>query len=235
MKKALGMILSLALAMSIVGCGESGSGKKASAPAAEKTLIMTIGTADSGGTMYPVGVGVASVCNANIKGIKINVATSTGSYENIRDIQQGNIDLATIAGDTAYAAVNGTGKFKGNVQGDIRAIGAVYSSLSSWMALKSSGLTMVDDSLKGNTLVVGPAASATETSSLLVLGISGVNAKTAKIQNLGLSDGAEAVSDGLATVVSGFAGLPIPGQLTLSTTKESTVLSVSDDVLATVL
>lgn len=232
MKKALGIILSLGVAMSLIGCGSDSGGSK---PAAGKTQIMTIGTADSGGTMYPVGAGVASVCNSSIKGIKINVATSTGSYENARNIQQNNIDLATIAGDTAYAAVKGVGKFKGKPQGDIRAIGAVYSSLSSWMALKSSGLTMVDGSLKGKTLVVGPAASATETSSLLVLGISGVDAKSATIQNLGLSDGADAVGDGLATAVSGFAGVPISGQLTLSTTKDAVVLGMSDDVLKKVL
>lgn len=232
-KKVLISILVACVVLSLAVCGVgSASGSKSSSGGVK---IMTIGTADSGGTMYPVGVGIAKVCNANIKGIKINVTTSTGSYENARNIQEGNIDLATIAGDTAYAAVNGTGKFKGHKLTDLRAIGAVYSSLSSWMALSSSGLKMVDGSLKGKTIVVGPAASATETTSLLVLGLSGVDAKTAKIQNLGISDGADAVGDGLATVVSGFAGIPISGQLTLSTSKETTVLGMSDDVLQKVL
>jgi len=237
-KRILASLVSACLVLSLAGCGGSDTAPKGgSAPAGGGGggKIMTIGTADSGGTMYPVGAGVAKVCNANIKGIKINVATSTGSYENARNIQEGNIDLATIAGDTAYDAIKGGGKFKGKTLPDLRAIGAVYSSLSSWMALKSSGLTMVDGSLKGKTIVVGPAASATETSSLLALGISGVDAKTAKIQNLGLSDGADAVGDGLATVVSGFAGIPISGQLTLSTTKDVNVLGMSDDVLAKIL
>lgn len=234
MKKKLVSVISFCLMLSLAGCG-GGGGTKGASSSPGKTKIMTIGTADSGGTMYPVGAGVAKVCNANIKGIKINVATSTGSYENARNIQEGNIDLATIAGDTAYDAIKGLGKFKGKPLPNVRAIGAVYSSLSSWMALSSSGLTMVDGSLKGKTIVVGPAASATETSSLLVLGLNGVNASTAKIQNLGLSDGADAVGDGLATVVSGFAGIPISGQLTLSTTKSVTVLGMSDDTLKKVL
>lgn len=234
-KRILASIISLSLMMSLAGCGGGDDKGKAAGGGGGKTQIMTIATADSGGTMYPVGAGVASVCNNNIKGIKINVATSTGSYENARNLQADNIDMATIAGDTAYAAVKGEGKFKGKAQPDIRAIGAVYCSLSSWMALSSSGLTMVDGSLKGKTLVVGPAASATETSSLLALSMSGVDASNSKIQNLGLSDGADAVGDGLATAVSGFAGVPISGQLTLSTTKEVNVLGMSNAVLDKVI
>ena len=108
-KKILVSLLSACMVLSLVGCGGSDTAPKGgSAPAGGGGggKIMTIGTADSGGTMYPVGAGVAKVCNANIKGIKINVATSTGSYENARNIQEGNIDLATIAGDTAYDAIN---------------------------------------------------------------------------------------------------------------------------------
>lgn len=234
MKKWSAIIVVFCLMLSLCACGAKSGTEGTKAPEG-KTQILTIGTADSGGTMYPVGAGVASVCNAGIAGIKINVETSTGSYENAQNIQQGNIDLATIAGDTAYAAVNGTGKFEGNPQKDIVAIGAVYCSLSSWMALKDSGLTMVDESLKGKTLVIGPAASATETSSLLALSISGVDGSNATLQNLGLSDGADAVGDGVADAVSGFAGIPISGQLTLSTTKNVTVLGMSDKVLDEVL
>lgn len=231
MKKLLFVIFTVALLLPIASC------KGETAPVTEPSELseMIFATADKGGTMYPVGAGIAKVANQSINGIKVDIKTSSGSYENAKEINQGNIDIATIAGDTAYAAVNGSGIFNENPQENIRAIGAVYCSLSSWVALSESGLTMVDESLKGKTIVVGPAASATESTSRLILGISGVDSDNAVIQNQGLYDGANAVGDSVADVAAAFAGIPVSGQLALSEVKDITVLCMSDSVIEKVL
>ena len=144
------------------------------APAASgKTQILTIGTADSTGTMYPVGAAVASVINDNVPGFKVNVETSKGSPANCVNIQSGEVQLATIAGDTAMQAVNGMGKFEGQACEDLRAICAVYTSLSNWIALKESGLTMVNE-LGGKNVAVGPEASTTEIAGLAGLAAAGL-------------------------------------------------------------
>ncbi len=231
MKKILVLLLCTALLMTMVSWeGESGGGSPISSAAADtgKTRIMTIGTADSTGTMYPVGAAVASVINDNIAGVKVNVETSKGSPANCVNIQSGEVQLATIAGDTARQAVLGEGKFEGNACKDLRAICAVYTSLSNWIALESSGLTMVNQ-LTGKNVAVGPEASTTEIAALVALEACAVT--PGEKVNLGLGDGANEVGDGVRDAAHGFAGIPIGGQLSVAQTKDCVFLGYTDEEL----
>lgn len=235
MKRMFATLLTAAMLLSaLAGCGggtSSGSASSGDAPAG-KTQIMTIGTADSTGTMYPVGAGVASVINDNVPGFKVNVETSKGSPANCVNIQQGNVDLATIAGDTALQAVEGMGNFEGQACPDVRALCGVYASLSNWIALKDSGMTMVHD-LAGKNVAVGPEASTTEIAGLAGLAACGV--EPAEKVNLGLGDAAEEVGDGVRDAAHGFAGVPIGGQLSVAQTKDCVFLAYTDEELDNVI
>lgn len=235
MKRMFATLLTAAMLLSaLAGCGggtSSGSASSGDAPAG-KTQIMTIGTADSTGTMYPVGAGVASVINDNVPGFKVNVETSKGSPANCVNIQQGNVDLATIAGDTALQAVEGMGNFEGQACPDVRALCGVYASLSNWIALKDSGMTMVHD-LAGKNVAVGPEASTTEIAALAGLAACGV--EPAEKVNLGLGDAAEEVGDGVRDAAHGFAGVPIGGQLSVAQTKDCVFLAYTDEELDNVI
>jgi len=242
MKRVFATLLSAAMLLSLLaGCGggntnsgsTSGSGAASGGAAPSgKTQILTIGTADSTGTMYPVGAGVASVINDNVPGFKVNVETSKGSPANCVNIQQKNVDLATIAGDTALQAVEGMGNFEGQACPDLRALCAVYASLSNWIALKSSGMTMVEE-LAGKNVAIGPEASTTEIAGLAGLAACGVEPKE-KV-NLGLGDGAEEVGDGVRDAAHGFAGIPIGGQLSVAQTKDCVFLGYTDEQLDKVI
>lgn len=237
MKKVVSILMAAAMTMSLLaGCGSGGASSGASSGGAAantgKTTILTIGTADSTGTMYPVGAGVASVINDNVPGFKINVETSKGSPANCVNIQQGNVDLATIAGDTAFQAVEGMGNFKDNSCPDLRALCAVYASMSNWIALKKSGMTMVHD-LDGKNVAIGPEASTTEIAGLAGLEACGVTPKE-KV-NLGLGDGADEVNDGVRDASHGFAGIPIGGQLSVAQTTDCVFLGYTDEELDKVI
>lgn len=241
MKRVFATMLSAAMLLSLLaGCGGKGStsgsaGGSASSGAAApsgKTQILTIGTADSTGTMYPVGAGVASVINDNVPGFKVNVETSKGSPANCVNIQQGNVDLATIAGDTALQAVEGMGKFEGQACPDLRALCAVYASLSNWIALKDSGMTMVSE-LAGKNVAVGPEASTTEIAGLA--GLAACGAEPKEKVNLGLGDGAEEVGDGVRDASHAFAGIPVGGQLSVAQTKDCVFLAYTDEELDKVI
>ena len=229
-KKLIALALSAAMMASLAGCGSGGSSSAPSGGAATtgKTQILTIGTADSTGTMYPVGAGVASVINDNIPGFKVNVETSKGSPANCVNVQQGNVDLATITADVAYQAVNGEGSFEGQACSDLRAICAVYASMSNWIALKSSGMTLVSE-LDGKNVAVGPEASTTEIAGLV--GLDAAGAVPSETVNLGLGDGAEEVGDGVRDASHGFAGIPIGGQLSVAQTKDCVFLAYTDEEL----
>ena len=215
MKKVLSLILALAMVFALVACGEkqpasdgdaSGDGDKP----ARGNVIMTFGTADTGGSMYPAGAAVSQVWTNNVQGVKCNTQTSTGSFQNCQDVSTGEVDVAVATSDVVLNAYNGTGKFADIGKLDnLRVIGAVYTSVLSGVALKSSGLTYIHE-LLGKRVAVGPAASATENATLAAFAAMDIAA-------------------------FGFAGLPIGGQLNLAATKEIQVLDMTQEEIDKVL
>ena len=240
MKKVLSLILALAMVFALVACGEkqpasdgdvSSDGDKS----ARGNVIMTFGTADTGGSMYPAGAAVSQVWTNNVEGVKCNTQTSTGSFQNCQDVSTGEVDGAVATSDVVLNAYNGTGKFADIGKLDnLRVIGAVYTSVLSGVALKSSGLTYIHE-LLGKRVAVGPAASATENATLAAFGVMGIDSSNTSLENLGLGDGADSVGDGILDAAFGFAGLPIGGQLNLAATKEIQVLDMTQEEIDKVL
>ena len=238
MKKVLSLILALAMVFALAACGEkqpSNDGNTDDDKPARGNVIMTFGTADTGGSMYPAGAAVSQVWTNNVEGVKCNTQTSTGSFQNCQDVSTGEVDVAVATSDVVLNAYNGTGKFADIGKLDnLRVIGAVYTSVLSGVALKSSGLTYIHE-LLGKRVAVGPAASATENATLAAFGVMGIDSSNTSLENLGLGDGADSVGDGILDAAFGFAGLPIGGQLNLAATKEIQVLDMTQEEIDKVL
>lgn len=240
MKKVLSLILALAMVFALVACGEKqpvsdGNSSSDGDKSARGNVIMTFGTADTGGSMYPAGAAVSQVWTNNVEGVKCNTQTSTGSFQNCQDVSTGEVDVAVATSDVVLNAYNGTGKFADIGKLDnLRVIGAVYTSVLSGVALKSSGLTYIHE-LLGKRVAVGPAASATENATLAAFGVMGIDSSNTSLENLGLGDGADSVGDGILDAAFGFAGLPIGGQLNLAATKEIQVLDMTQEEIDKVL
>lgn len=238
MKKVLSLILALAMVFALAACGEkqpSNDGNTDGDKSARGNVIMTFGTADTGGSMYPAGAAVSQVWTNNVEGVKCNTQTSTGSFQNCQDVSTGEVDVAVATSDVVLNAYNGTGKFADIGKLDnLRVIGAVYTSVLSGVALKSSGLTYIHE-LLGKRVAVGPAASATENATLAAFDAMGIDSSNTSLENLGLGDGADSVGDGILDAAFGFAGLPIGGQLNLAATKEIQVLDMTQEEIDKVL
>ena len=240
MKKVLSLILALAMVFALVACGEKqpasdGDASSDGDKSARGNVIMTFGTADTGGSMYPAGAAVSQVWTNNVEGVKCNTQTSTGSFQNCQDVSTGEVDVAVATSDVVLNAYNGTGKFADIGKLDnLRVIGAVYTSVLSGVTLKSSGLTYIHD-LLGKRVAVGPAASATENATLAAFAAMDITKGNTSLENLGLGDGADSVGDGILDAAFGFAGLPIGGQLNLAATKEIQVLDMTQEEIDKVL
>ena len=240
MNKVLSLILALAMVFALVACGEKqpasdGDASSDGDKSARGNVIMTFGTADTGGSMYPAGAAVSQVWTNNVQGVKCNTQTSTGSFQNCQDVSTGEVDVAVATSDVVLNAYNGTGKFADIGKLDnLRVIGAVYTSVLSGVALKSSGLTYIHD-LLGKRVAVGPAASATENATLAAFAAMDITKDNTSLENLGLGDGADSVGDGILDAAFGFAGLPIGGQLNLAATKEIQVLDMTQEEIDKVL
>ena len=226
------------MVFALAACGEkqpSNDGNTDGDKPARGNVIMTFGTADTGGSMYPAGAAVSQVWTNNVEGVKCNTQTSTGSFQNCQDVSTGEVDVAVATSDVVLNAYNGTGKFADIGKLDnLRVIGAVYTSVLSGVALKSSGLTYINE-LLGKRVAVGPAASATENATLAAFDVMGIDSSNTSLENLGLGDGADSVGDGILDAAFGFAGLPIGGQLNLAATKEIQVLDMTQEEIDKVL
>ena len=150
---------------------------------------MTFGTGDTGGSLYPAGAALSQVWTNNVQGVKCNTQTSTGSFQNVQDVANGEVDVAVATADVVLNGYSGAGKFTQALD-NVRVIGAVYTSVSSGVALKSSGMEYVHD-LLGKRVAVGPAASATENSTLDAFNVMGISKDNTSLENLGLGDGAK--------------------------------------------
>lgn len=196
MKKLFATELSAAMLLFMLtscggGEGANASGSGGQAPA-RKNTILTFGTGDTGGSLYPVSAALSQVWTNQVEGVKCNTQTSTGE-----------VDVA------------------------------VYTSVSSNVALKSSGLEYVHD-LLGKRVAVGPAASATE-NSMDAFKAMGIDAQSTSLKNLSLGDGADSIGDGILDAAFGFAGLHIGGQLNLAATKDIVVLNYTQEEINQIL
>lgn len=199
-----------------------------------KLQILTIGTADSGGTMYPVGSAIASAISSRDENIKVNTSASNGSLTNVKGLLDGQIDLGLVSGDVAFCAYNGTEEFAGQPATELRAIAAVYSSLSNWMAPDSTGLYYVHD-LGGRRIAVGPKDSTTELSARTALAVVGLSDYNTTFKNYGLGSGGVEVERGNVDALHGFAGIPVNGLTSLAKAVPSHLLKYTDKELDTLL
>lgn len=162
--------------------------------------VLTIVTADRGGTMYPVGNAIAKVLETD--GRKINVSASNGSAMNIESLVSGETDLALVAGSAALTAYQQEGK-----NASLRAIAAVFYSQSNWLAPDTLGVRYVHE-LSGMRLGIGPEGSTTEQSALDALRAAWAEGQN-QIVNCGLGAGVDMVREGKLDAIHGFSGAPI--------------------------
>ena len=249
MKKAVSLFLAFVLCFSLCACGENEKDTTA-APAGSTSAAdgssassdakytytgdrLTIGGADSTGTMYAAAVAIATNFTNNIDGMLCEATTSSGSNQNAQDVHDGEIELGMCSGDAGYNATHGLGKFEGKQIDDIACLGCVYSSVVSLVALKSSGWTYLHD-VKGQngTIGIGPAASTTEVSTRVGLEVAGLEEGSGlTFTNMTLGDAADGVADGTVLVGSAFAGVPVGAQLNAAATKECVWLGFTDEEL----
>ena len=245
MKRLLAILLTSAMLLAtLAGCGgnsnssggsggSAASGSSGSGTTERGNVMMTFGTGDTGGSLYPAGAALSQLWTNNVQGVKCNTQTSTGSFQNVQDVAAGNVDVAVATADVVLNGYSGAGSFTEALD-NVRVIGAVYTSVSSGVALKDSGLEYVHD-LKGKRVAVGPAASATENSCLDAFAVMDITAENTSLENLGLGDGAESVGDGIIDAAFGFAGLPIGGQMNLAATKDIVVLNYTQEEIDAIL
>lgn len=226
--RILAWILAVMVCLSACAGAENQTAKQ-DTPDGTYTLL-TFGTADSGGSMYAASASLAILVTMQDENVRFNINASTGSRDNIVGLLDGRYDLAFASADALDWAGSKEGRDVLGNTGKLRAVAAVYPSISCWMAKKDSGIRYVHD-LKEKKVSVGPENSSTYEASIIALGALGIEDKNGNFIAAGLGSGAEKVAAGEIDAVHGFAGLPIPGLALLAGKEACTVLKYSDEEL----
>lgn len=237
MKKFGVVLLSAALMLSLVSCGNGskGTASQGSGDGATSEYLYVMGTGDSGGTTYAVGAGLVKLMNREIAGMKCTVETTSGSVDCCRMIGEGGVDVAVVSGDCAYMAVNGTDKFEGAQVENLYGLFACYSSMDQWLTMENSGITSVYD-IAGKTVGVGPAASSTELLSSLLIPAAGIEYPGGiDVRYINTSECAAQLGDSQIDVGHMFGGVPFGAFLDVTETKSCRVLALEPELIQAIV
>ncbi|MCX7983155.1 MAG: TAXI family TRAP transporter solute-binding subunit [Syntrophales bacterium] len=184
------------------------------------TTRLSIGTASTGGTWYPLGGAIASVISKYVKDTEATAHPSGASVENIRLLKKGQTDIVMLMPDSAYWAYTGTEQFaKEKPYQDIRAILAMYPIYNQIVVLESSNINSIYD-MKGKRIAVGAPGSGTEIMNRLILAEYGITYNNCSPKFLSAPEAVEALKDGNVDVIMYSLGAPAPAIMDLVTVRK---------------
>jgi TRAP transporter TAXI family solute receptor len=240
-KKSLVTLLVLTVIFSLfaVACG---GGNQAEEPApdekpaeqpqegakGETPESLIIATGGTSGTYYPLGGGMAQIFTDKA-GIRASAQSTQASVENMRFIQDAQVDLAFTQGDIADYAFKGTQMFEeGGAVGNVTAIASLYNETIQIIVAKDSAIQTVED-LKGKRVSVGAPGSGTEANASQILEIYGMKFDDlGKADRLAFGESASFIQDGTLDAAFVTAGTPTAAVNELAATKGVRVIGLDD-------
>ncbi|GGC60142.1 TAXI family TRAP transporter solute-binding subunit [Hoyosella rhizosphaerae] len=196
---------------------------------------LTLATGSTGGTYFPLGGEIASVWSNNIDDISVTATVGGASVENLRALDQGEVQLIMSVNATAADAVTSSGDFADNPladPADIRALGNIYPEILQIVTTRDSGISSIED-LRGKRVEMGPLGSATSALAAQVLEAYGINPATDLDATLdsGFGDAATNLGDGVVDAAFGILAAPTGSIEQLATTNDVVLLDIQGAAL----
>ena len=223
--------------MMLSGCG---NGVPNSAAVSEATGMeyetgtLRMGTGEENGLVHLAGSAVSAVISNTVPGIYVEPEPSKGSMINASNVSEGDLDLALIAGDVAYDAVQGVCSFEGEPLENLRVLAACYQEVSGWAALASSGLTRVDQ-LRGKILSTGSRASATEQTAHAVFAVLGIDENNSELYSDSISSSVAHVKRQTADASHAFSTVPNGSHESIAAEAGVSILAYTEEELDQIL
>ncbi len=174
---------------------------------AQPTRRLAITTGGVGGVYNPLGGGMAAVLSRHIPGLMAIAETTGGSVENLKRIGAGKADLGFAMVDVAWAAAQGTDRFKG-ARVDARTLMVLYPNRMQVVTVEGTGITRLAD-LKGKRVSTGAPGSGVEVMALRVLEAMDIDPKKDIVQQrLGVANAVAAIRAGTLDALFWVGGVP---------------------------
>ncbi|HHV57860.1 MAG TPA: TAXI family TRAP transporter solute-binding subunit [Firmicutes bacterium] len=236
--------LALVLVVSLIGgcTGKPAAQPEGQKPSTEqqssggdKQTFVTIAGATSGGTYFLLANAMAKILNDKLgsQGWKASAQSTPGTPTNIKLLGEKQIEFAFGQAGVAYEAYNGVGSYAGKPKAEyLRAVMYMYPNVLQMVATKKSGIKSLAD-VKGKTVCVGAAGSATELNSrdlFAQYGLDYVNRKDFKAEYTSESQSVELLKNGQADVANLVAAVPSAAMMDLTSAGEVILLPIGLDI-----
>ena len=188
-------------------------------------------TGGESGTYYAFGSVIAQHASNNA-GVSVVGLVGNGSQANIQELADGTADLAFCQSDVMAYAYNGTNLFDAKVEG-FSTVAALYMEQVQIVTTNPDIKTVED--LKGKAVSIGAPGSGVYFNAIDVLGAYGLTESDIKptYQSFGVS--ADALKNGPIDAAFIVAGAPTTAVTDLATTKDTYLVSLDDEHIATLL
>jgi TRAP transporter TAXI family solute receptor len=190
------------------------AGLETGAQAASKEKKYIIATASTGGTYYPVGVGIATIASLKLAkkyGMTFSAVTSAGSGENVDMIDKGEVDFAILQGLFGSMAWQGVGKYEGKPRKNLRSVSMLWQNVEQFVVYNDyakTGNIMDLKNLYGKPFSIGKRNSGTRVSGETIMNALGIDYNKMKLQYMGYGASARAMQDRKVEGMNIPAGVP---------------------------
>ena len=188
-------------------------------------------TGGESGTYYAFGSVIAQHASNNA-GVSVVGLVGNGSQANIQELADGTADLAFCPSDVMAYAYNGTNLFDAKVEG-FSTVAALYMEQVQIVTTNPDIKTVAD--LAGKAVSIGAPGSGVYFNAIDVLGAYGLTENDIKPTYQSFGDSADALKNGQIDAAFIVAGAPTTAVTDLATTKDTYLVSLDDEHIATLL
>jgi TRAP transporter TAXI family solute receptor len=216
--RRVGFLVALMVGTLAASCGGGDGGE--SGNAAPSRVFLSVGTAPPGGAFFVVGSALAEVVNefGDAFGWSTTAEATSGSQENIRRLDSGELDFAMSNAAITYFAVRGSEGW--DKAYPMRAVMTLAPNVALFIAPERSDVKTIED-LRGNRVGVGPAGAGFEYFVGPLLAAHGITYDDFTPLNATQAGAVDLIADGSAAAV--FVGGAVP-------TASITQASASQDI-----
>ncbi len=184
------------------------------AQAAKQEQKYVIATASTGGTYYPVGVGIATIASLKLaknEKMTFSAITSAGSGENVDMLEKGEVNFAIVQGLFGSMAWQGKAKYEGQPKKNLRSITMLWQNVEQFTIKNDyakTGNIMDLKNLYGERFSIGGRSSGSRVSAETILSSLGIDFNKMNIQYLGYTPSSTALQDGKVQGMNTPSGPP---------------------------
>ncbi|MDO4710499.1 MAG: TAXI family TRAP transporter solute-binding subunit [Peptostreptococcaceae bacterium] len=226
-------MIALFAALLLVGCGtQSSEIQKGSGERAERSVIINIPTASTTGTLYPLGSSIAAMWNEKIPYVRANAQASNGGIENLNLLRSGEAQVSMAVISNIYQSANGTAKFEGRANEDLRIIAGLYYNPNQIVVRDGAGIQEFMD-LAGRKFASGSPGSTTEDEAKVHFLSAGIAYPDGiKAQFIGFTEAIDLMRNKQIDGAWIMAGLPTSAVTEMTTTANGRLIGLSEEQIA---